>query len=216
MGLSLLTRENILQLSHHGCPQFFDLAIFVVSRTDSCAKFNDEALQVAIQTESIKRVLMTFRGPLYIGSHGGTAALVSNPKQNNVRFVFDTTMRKTFDALLAHHKEIIFVYDNPEINFDIASCVDSRSIDLSNARARSSCAIPRALFEKHHLEYRDLMHSILKDYPAVKVVDSAKSLCDDQYCYALKNNEVLYTDFDHLSLAGSVLIAEEIIKAMGQ
>ena len=216
MGLSLLTRENILQLSHHGCPQFFDLAIFVVSRTDSCAKFNDEALHVAIRTESIKRVLITFRGPLYIGSHGGTAALASNPKQNNVRLVFDTTVRKTFDALLAHHKEIIFVYDNPEINFDIASCVDSRSIDLSNALARSSCAIPRALFEKHHQEYRTLMHSILKDYPTIKVVDSAKSLCDDQYCYALKNNEVLYTDFDHLSLAGSVLIAEEIIKAMGQ
>ena len=60
------------------------------------------------------------------------------------------------------------------------------------------------------------MHSILKDYPTIKVVDSAKSLCDDQYCYALKNNEVLYTDFDHLSLAGSVLMAEEISKAMGQ
>lgn len=214
MGLSQLTNENILHLSHHSCPQFLDLAVHVLSRTDVCAKFNLQALDVALNTESIKTVIMTFRGPLYVGSHGGTVSLVSNPKQQDVKTVISTVMRKTLDQLLARHKTIVFVFDNPEINFDIKTCVDARSVNAQPSNIRANCAVPRAQYDAHHREYRTLMQSILKDYPAVKIVDGAKVFCDTDYCYASKNGEVLYTDFDHLSLAGSTLVAKEIIHAL--
>jgi len=179
-----------------------------------CAKFNSQALEVALNTESIKTVIMTFRGPLYIGSHGGTVSLVSNPKQQDVKTVINAAMRKTLDQLLARHKKIIFVFDNPEINFDIKTCVDGRSVNSQASNIRTNCAIPRTQYDEHHREYRLLMQAILKDYLGVRIIDGAKVFCDTNYCYASKNGEVLYTDFDHLSLAGSTLVAKEIIHAL--
>ncbi len=213
-GLSQFTDQNILQLSHGGCPQFFGLASHVLPKTDVCAKFTQQALTVALSTPSIKTVVISFRGPLYIGSHGGAVSLTTTPPIRDVHDAFRISMRKTFDELRAAHKKVVFVFDNPEIDFDPKACVETRPSSITKLSSRDLCAIPRTQFEAHQREYRTLMLSILKDYPEIKITDSAAKLCDETYCYAMKNGELLYTDSNHLSHSGSTLISKQIAELL--
>ena len=43
----------------------------------------------------------------------------------------------------------------------------------------------------------------MRDYPEVKLFDSAAYLCDSLRCYAKINGKVLYTYSHHLNLEGS-------------
>jgi hypothetical protein len=215
-GLQELTDKNILHLSHHGCPQFFGLASHVLSQKDVCAQFNQQALAVALSTPSIRTVVIKFRGPLYIGSHNGVVSLATVPPIRNVPDAFRISMRRTFDELLATNKQIIFILDNPEIDFDPKTCVDTRAPIFAKITSNELCAIPKSKFEAHQHSYRLLMSEILKNYSSIQVIDSADELCDSQYCYAKKGGEVLYTDFDHLSVSGSRLIAKRIAKLLSE
>ena len=123
-------------------------------------------------------------------------------------------MRKTFDELLAANKQIIFILDNPELDFDPKTCVDTRTPMLAKLASNDLCAIPKSKFDAHQRPYRTLMTEVLKNYPNIHVIDSATDLCDEQYCYAKKNGELLYTDLDHLSVSGSMLIANRIKKLL--
>ena len=69
-------------------------------------------------------------------------------------------------------------------------------------------------FERDAKSYRDLVFNVLKDYPSVKVFDTAKDLCDENYCYAKKDEKILYRDNVHLSLFGSDLIAQGLVKVI--
>ena len=209
-GLSQFTNQNILQLSHGGCPQFFGLASHVLPGADVCSKLTQQALTVALSTPSIKTVIIKFRGALYIGSHGGAVSLTTTPPIRNVHDAFRISMRKTFDELRAAHKNIVFVFDNPEIDFDPKACVEIRPSAVARLSSRDVCAIPRTQFEAHQREYRALMNSILRDYPEIKIADSAADLCDDTYCYAMKDGQLLYTDSNHLSPNGSTLVSRRI------
>ena len=213
-GLSQLTDKNILQLSHHSCPQFFGLASHVLSQTDVCVRFTQQALAVALSTPSIKTILIKFRGPLYIGSHGSAVSLSTTPPIRDVGDAFRISMRKTFDELLAANKQIIFILDNPELDFDPKTCVDTRTSMLAKLASNDLCAIPKSKFDAHQRPYRTLMTEVLKNYPNIHVIDSATDLCDEQHCYGKKNGELLYTDLDHLSVSGSMLIANQIKKLL--
>ena len=76
------------------------------------------------------------------------------------------------------------------------------------------CRMNRQDFDRDAKLYRDLVLNVLKDYPNVKVFDTAKELCDENYCYAKKDEKMLYRDAVHLSLYGSDLIAQSLIKVI--
>ncbi len=217
MGLTRHTGENILQIGHHGCPPFLDVAAVEPGLTrDECAASTNYAIDVAANTDSIRTVIMTLAGAKYIGA--GRYFEVSDASSGRPEPVSETlakAMRKTIDVLRAKGKSIVFVYDNPEISFDPTTCVDgARPLRLFRREVRSPCGIPRAEFEKGQQEYRSLMQSVLKDYPDIRIVDAADAMCDNELCYAVKDGAVLFRDSNHLSYGGSLLVGREIGKAL--
>lgn len=217
MGLARHADENILQIGHHGCPPFLDVAAVEPGLTkDECAAPTNYAIDVASNTDSIRTVIMSLAGAKYIGT--GRYFEVSDAGQTRSASTHDllaNAMRRTIDRLRAKGKTIIFVYDNPEISFDPNTCVDGgRPLRLLRREVRSPCAVSRAEFEKSQQEYRSLVQSVLKDYPDIRIVDAANALCDSDLCYAVKDGAVLYRDGNHLSYGGSLLVGHEIAKAL--
>ena len=217
MGLARFTDETILQIGHHGCPPFIDIASLEPGlKKDECAKFTNDAIEVAANTDLIQTVIMTFAGAKYIGA--GKYFEVSDAGQHQSATTNDllaSAMRKTIDHLRAKGKAIIFIYDNPEISFDPNTCIDGgRPLRLTRREVRNPCGIKKADFLNSQQEYRSLVRSVLKDYPEIKIVDAADAMCDSDLCYAVKDGAVLYRDGNHLSYGGSLLVGRQIAKAI--
>ena len=217
MGLARSTDEIILQIGHHGCPPFIDIAVLDPGLPkDECAKSTRYAIDVAANTDSIRTVIMTFAGAKYIGAGRYFEILdAGQARTASTNDILANAMRATFDLLRAKGKTILFVYDNPEISFDPNTCIDGgRPLRLIRREVRNPCGIHKGDFLKSQQEYRSLVQSVLKDYPDIRVVDAADALCDNDLCYAVKDGAVLYRDGNHLSFGGSLLVGREIAKAL--
>jgi hypothetical protein len=52
---------------------------------------------------------------------------------------------------------------------------------------------------------------ILSRHPSVRLVDPTSRFCDANVCRGASDGEIWYRDFDHLSEAGSHLVAQDIL-----
>ena len=76
--------------------------------------------------------------------------------------------------------------------------------------AKTPCAVPRSQIDLQRKKYLEIVMPILREFPTVKVLDPIPLLCDDDYCWAVKENKMLYIDSHHLSVEGAVYLAEHL------
>ena len=167
-----------------------------------------KATEFVAQETSIDTLIMVSRGPFYL-KDDWNFYLISDPSITDRKKVWEIAMRKTLDKFVGVKKTIIFVLDNPEINFDPYSCL-SRPLRLTHKE--KPCVTSRSQFNLRNKEYRTLVFSVLKDYPTVKIFDPTKYFCDDVVCRAKINGNVLYSDSNHLSYAGAKLLSNGLIQ----
>lgn len=138
---------------------------------------------------------------------------VENKNIKDRDIILQNGMRRTFDKLLAAQKNVIIVLDNPVLPFDPHTC-KKRRVDIFGFNI--DCKFKREIFDNEPSRkwYRRILSKVLVDYPTIKVVDLAKILCDDSYCYGKLGGEILYHDTGHLSISGSLLVAPEILKEL--
>lgn len=215
---------NLVQLGEGGCLPFWGLEGGPAGEADTCRKRIDGQLDYLVATPEIGTVFLTGRGPLYISGHGfgevekntrtflrhaGTDRRASYGEQ------YSQAMRDTVRRLLAAGKQLVFVIDNPELGFDPLSCMKSRPVQLS-ARLREPCAVPLDVVQARNLEYRRRVQQIAAEFPALIVVDTHPTLCDGQFCTAMKNGQLLYMDGDHLNRAGTRLVVQDMPERLFQ
>jgi peptidoglycan/LPS O-acetylase OafA/YrhL len=139
--------------------------------------------------------------------------LIDHPEITDRKKVWEIGLRTTLDGLTRAGKNVIFMIDYPEVDFDPKICLENRPIKITRQTKR--CAISRASFDAEDRKSREMILAVLQDYPTVKVFDSAAYLCDKDWCMAKQEGKVLYRDEVHLSVAGSLLLAKELIKVIG-
>lgn len=214
--------RGILLLGGSGCPPFIGIESGQRSSKPRCAPLMNHAFGLALKPE-IKTVFMVSRGPLYLtGSGFGTTPdahwkfVLTKPSSKELRDpkkIFEVGMRDTLSLLTKAEKNVVFVIDNPELGFHPMKCLDiTRPVRLAEAKVIRPCAIKRSSFDARVKDYLAIVHNVLKDFPRVKVLDLAKTFCDENYCYAERDGKMLYQDGDHLSVFGSHLAAAEFVK----
>ena len=167
------------------------------------------ATEFVADEPTIETVILVSRGPFYLYSNW-TFSLISNPAIYDRKKVFEIGMRKTLDKLIGK-RQIIFVIDNPELEFDPRLCF-KRPIRFSSSI--ENCSVSRAQYDLRNKEYRDLVYRVLKDYPKVKIFDAPAYLCDRSKCFAKMDDKVLYSDSNHLSIDGARIISRELSKVI--
>ncbi|MBP0600763.1 acyltransferase [Herbaspirillum sp. LeCh32-8] len=123
---------------------------------------------------------------------------------------FERAIRDTLTSLGQRRKHIVFVMDIPILDFHPKYCLDIHLPLRPNISAMGTCAVAQHTFEEQSGRYREVVMGILKDFPDVDVYDSAAKLCHDKLCWAMKDGELLYRDYDHLSQVGSDYIAKSL------
>ncbi len=199
------------------CPPFYDLTVQHDGQPEGCKYVMNGFLDEAIKDNGIKTVILTSRGPLYITGKGfGDGDAISlkikssfaHPKSDqDYTDVFADAMTRTLSKLTDANKKIIFIVDSPELGFAPEMCVDIRPFKLIDNK-KAICGIPREVFDKRNAGYLAIIAAHEQKFPNVMFLYPSNHLCDDQFCYAKKDDIFFYRDDDHLSFEGSLRMGE--------
>ena len=129
--------------------------------------------------------------------------------ENNPYTVFEKGMRKTLQRLLDAKKNVVFILDIPELEFEPIVCVN-RPWRLSGQLAKTPCAILRSQVNQRRQKYFSIVSQVLSEFPRVNVLDPLPALCDSNYCWAIKDQKMLYRDNNHLNEVGASYLGEHL------
>jgi len=204
--------ETIL-LANSSCPTYLNGPMGKsIADLNQCRK-KIETVYALINTNlNIQKVILTTRmGYMYdIGfgviERGGKnwnyhyEDFFNNLKDYNQKQNFFEVVEKTF-SYFENNKKVKFYYlmENPELGFSPKNCM-IRPFNLfpNNCRLTLDSYLNRAG------EYRNFIYNLSNKYKNINILDPKDLYCDDKYCYAIKDDKMLYADDDHHSLDGSL------------
>jgi len=169
-------------------------------------------LEMAMATPSIETVILSSRAITEINEKSFTqnASLdLKTESQNNPYTVFEKGMRKTLQRLLDAKKNVVFILDIPELEFEPIVC-GNRPWRLSGQSAKTPCAISRSQVDMRRQKYLGIVTQVLNEFSSVKVLDPLPALCDSNHCWAIKDNKMLYRDNNHLNEVGALYLGEHL------
>lgn len=102
--------------------------------------------------------------------------------------------------------------DVPSLGFDPMRCLNVRRFSMTS-RDRMLCAKPKAQVLAEQAPMRALVEELKQQHPKMRTFDPIPALCDDEYCYAIRDKKMLYRDGDHLSPEGSARVARAFKEA---
>ncbi|MFP6556755.1 acyltransferase family protein [Paraburkholderia sp. B3] len=209
---------GILAVGSGNCPPFYGIDIHLGGYVKHCAALFDDVLDYVTKSPDIHSVILSsyaissIKGGFdydegsYIrlvpaGQHAGGQDGESNLD------VYLAGLAQTLRKLTAAGKNVVFVLDTPELDFDPDTCV-RRPVQIS---IRSSCSVSRAKVERRLAGTQARILAVLEQFPGVKVFNPMPLLCDARSCYARQGGEFLYADRDHLSSDGSRYIGRWLV-----
>lgn len=222
-GISLALKKNNIEtllLSNSSCPSFIGGEMgSTLKSVDKCAAMIEQIFNVLNRLPNLNKVIIVSRGPTYSEEKGfGEIESSWEKRPDKFRSYFAnshsydagrdyfSSLEHTIGHLTKQHKQVFLLLENPELGFSPQSCID-RPHHLFTKK----CKVAFQTFQVRMKVYRDKINEIKFRNPALVLLDPAESLCDQEWCYAMKNGELLYADDDHLSVLGSQYVADNLI-----
>jgi peptidoglycan/LPS O-acetylase OafA/YrhL len=209
--------DGTLLLASTLCPPFAGTTIGVVESLKSeCERKTTEILGVVSSKPEIKEVVIATRGALYITGEGfgdvdqqrrATGIVSLGAEQASDRLTtFKEGLRRSVEELERSGKKVSLLLDVPELGFLPMACVGRpRWI-----RPALACEVSRREVDERQAAYRAMARELEASIPGFTVLDPFPLLCDAVRCRAVDGETLLYEDDDHLSLAGSRLVASRL------
>ncbi|MDP3670189.1 MAG: acyltransferase family protein [Telluria sp.] len=154
---------------------------------DEYQKVTQPMLELALATPTITTVVISTAVKLHSGWPALTAA-----------------MRDTFKRFTEAGKHVIFMNDIAWLDFDPRACIKRAGVISSNTKV--PCAVARATFDKAGAEHDAMLAVVLREFPTVELFSPAMQLCDQQFCWGMKDGRLMYRDTNHLSYEGDLFI----------
>lgn len=203
---------NVILLGTGNCPPRIGAMVNEPEKDQKrCIDNNRRMFDYVIKDESITKIILAERGPLYITGKGFELEeegfkinyiMPANGHDITDRAKFFRDNLEQTAAQLSEHAKIYYLLENPEMGFDALACFNA-----NKDKAETVCRVPFASIQKRQDAYRELMRSI----PNIEIIDPRPAFCPDEWCISIKDHELLYGDDDHLSETGSLFQAEEVL-----
>jgi peptidoglycan/LPS O-acetylase OafA/YrhL len=208
--------KNVLLLGISGCPPLQGAAVGGSDRElVECTAKTGQLLSVLRQigSGSIKSVVMTTRGAIYVSGDGFGAAesdyrrrpirTTEGPTSKTAGQIFNAGLANTVATLGRVGMKVSYLLENPELGIDPKACL-SRPFRMSG---ELDCAISLERVLQRQAPYRDSV----RNCQGVAVIDPLPAFCPDGVCRALIDGTLLYADNNHLSIDGSRFLADRIL-----
>ena len=213
-----LTGGNLLNRGLGGCFPFFNNP---PNPDKNCPWVIDEFLNMAISTPTIETVFIAGRAITEINQKFFVPSntllqyfnLEKQTIENDPYGMFKQGMRETLKRLTDAKKSIVFVLDVPELEFNPRACLNRPWRLIGQSSAKTPCAVSRSQVDLRRKKYLEIVQSVLTEFPNVKVLDPIPTFCDENYCWAVKENKMLYIDEHHLSIEGARYFGKHLLLA---
>jgi hypothetical protein len=196
-GIAAMFRDhgiNTLIMAHSGCP--FDSA---------CRPATHQMLSRLSEDRTIEKVLIFCRCPYYlVGSSMMDWGKGLNARARIRPETLQGALQNTIDALRAAGKHVYVVSDPPELLLAPAAC-----LPRPLRTRKSKCQVDVDTVKRFQLGYAE----VLRGLHDAKVIPTMEAFCPGGTCRAVRGDELLYADENHLSVAGSQFLASEVLRA---
>lgn len=215
-----------LLLANSGCPPF-DGAVTgrnAAERT-ACARSIEVILSAIERDRRLVAVVLASRGPQYLDGKGfGPAEANYNyppiaerggdglATQASPSQVFARGLQATVDRLASRGLRVAYFLQVPELGVPAKDCL-SRPLTLT--RTREGCVVSYEVYRARMASYRRVIKSIRAVDQSLVVIDAERRFCSNGRCSGLQNGQLLYADDNHLSVAGSRMVAPFVLEALG-
>ena len=202
-------QEHNTGLFPHGCAMpFYDISVSIPARQRTPdylyprAKQINKALDFSINEPAVKVIVLT------TSACWNNIVDIKNLEAKNPARIVENKMRETFEKLTQSGKQVIYVLDNPLLNFDPKSCL-TRPFRINSSQA--TCKMKREVYDNQRVQYFRIAKKVLSEFPTIRVFDVATTLCDSEYCHAVVDNKLLYHDTSHLGYEGSKYVGKFLV-----
>jgi peptidoglycan/LPS O-acetylase OafA/YrhL len=214
---------TLMNLGQAGCAPFYDTRTFSLGqREKDCKEPVNRMLEFAAHASSVHTIILSSRGPRYVSGEGfGPAEADGTPK----RIIWSTApegtpqpemyvqaLTRTVSLLTSTGKHLILFVDWPELGFDPRSCLP-RPVTLFS-KPRPLCAVARDQVDARNRAYRAVLFELQKQFAGLQLFDPTPFLCDLSACYAMKDGHLLYSDDNHVSIAGARYLAHDYFESL--
>jgi peptidoglycan/LPS O-acetylase OafA/YrhL len=235
-GIEEITSGTVTSYTAAGCIPFRNVDRYDSRfRLGNCANFINSNLDQIIEADEESTLLISTMGPVYLDGttfkgkapdrvRGLRVELVTDPSITDNWLVFEIGMRNTLTELsLLQNVEVIFVIDVPELGIGYGCQAFKKQIttpyftlsDTLEPLNTQNCISLRSEYDDRTGRYRELVTTIVGDFPKIGVFDPTNYYCDDEACFGyLDAYGFLYRDPDHLSLAGSRYLANALANSL--
>lgn len=212
----------LVSVGERGCLGFLGVERTDRGRDRLCRETIGAGFDYALRNPKVDTVVLVGRYAMYhngfgFGDKSGVAVSLTQDvaggrhveKPNSD--VFEAGLRSSLESLRRAGKRVVFLHMVPELGFSPRRCV---ARPLAREHDGERCAIKRQSVEERQRDYRTSAALVLKDFPEVRTFDPNDLLCDDRFCHALRDGELLYRDDDHLNAFGAGLVLQEMAKRL--
>ncbi len=199
-------------------------------RTEQCAAFNSQVLEAILVNRELKVVVLVAtwdnyflsedtpdmfgrRGDDGFFSYPIDAASANIPEGIRREGVRDA-VHKLLETLVLAEKKVVVVQSNPRPGIAIPRYA-ARQV-WNGQSFPSDLAYDRSIFESQSDFSRGTFMDVLRTLNTDDLisVEPEDVLCDPTQCYAIKNGDILFSDDNHLSVAGAHLVSPIIAEAV--
>lgn len=118
--------------------------------------------------------------------------------------VLRISLNNTLKVLVASGKKVVFFYDVPAVPFYLSRC---QKRPFVNELSENSCSFNIQDSAEGASGYRSVVNDVLSEFRSVSTFDPTKIICAGS-CRILREDKFIYGDEHHLSIHGSMLMAE--------
>ena len=217
-----LGADGIVQATWSGCGPFLGLApqrqgVSALARaytrewTERCMAFNRGVLDFIVGNPQIDTVVLSSVVFQYVDARewvnvvaSGAGAEERPATAENVRAALARTVRALHDA----GKRVIFIAPPPVADFNIGSCYERQQNGNVTIGAPPGCLISARQYRGERAEVLRFLD--LAEADGVPMIRFDAELCGEEQCRTRIDDTIVFRDRGHLSIAGSVLLAQRM------
>lgn len=210
--------ENLVNLGCGACPPMMGISSRYSGKPPIGMATMDHVLKMVAEDQHIHTVLLAANWHIYLmGTRFSDESKTwplweirsnAEPQILNNEKVFNLQMKETVALLQRAGKKVVIIKQIPELNYLPSICLALRPHSLT--KKPEQCQTPVSTVKTYLNEYELTFDSFFRQYPEIVVWDPKKSICDSQFCYAMKDEMPMYRDELHLSEHGSQVFARSI------
>lgn len=181
---------------------------------NDCKKAFEGVINYASSSKSVKTVILSgYWAYLMSGGfekRGDNWRIAERPDAEDA-LTFKKNFRFFASKLLDSGKNVIFLMDIPDLDFDIKTCFDNRPFRITVANTRNDCWINEADYFRRMAPFDLVLDEVFAEYPSIKVYNPRRIFCNGAKCVASDGLMPYYANGDHLNHYGAGLVVDGLL-----